>query len=165
MSRSEIFIIQFWHSVLFTTITLEIYVKVKVKVTQLYPTLCNSIDYTVHGILQARILEWVAFPFSRGSSQPRDLTQASHIVGGFFTSWAIGKPWYLCNSDKSSVMFTLFCFFPSKGPFSYSFTVSSKFINCLLLFLSDFSHLSFLQMVYSLFDQYNPVNPCQQRSI
>ena len=35
-------------------------------------TLCDPIDYTVHGIFQARILEWVAFPFSRGSSQPRD---------------------------------------------------------------------------------------------
>jgi len=41
----------------------------KVKVTQLCPTLCDPMDYTVHGILQARILEWVAFPFSRGSSQ------------------------------------------------------------------------------------------------
>ena len=47
-------------------------VKVKVKVTQLCPTLCDPMDYTVHGILQARILEWVAFPFSKGSSQPRD---------------------------------------------------------------------------------------------
>ena len=45
-------------------------------------------DYTVHGILQARILEWVAFPFSRGSSQPRDQIQVSHIAGEFFTSWA-----------------------------------------------------------------------------
>ena len=45
-------------------------------------------DYTVHGILQARILEWVAFPFSRGSSQPRDRTQVSSIAGRFFTSWA-----------------------------------------------------------------------------
>ena len=44
----------------------------KVKVAQLCPTLCNPMDYTVHGILQARIVEWVAFPFSRGSSQPRD---------------------------------------------------------------------------------------------
>ena len=41
---------------------------VKVKVIQLCPTLCNPMDYTDHGILQARILEWVAFPFSRGSS-------------------------------------------------------------------------------------------------
>ena len=42
----------------------------KMKVAQLYPTLCKPMDYTVHGILQARILEWVAVPFSRGSSQP-----------------------------------------------------------------------------------------------
>ena len=42
----------------------------EVKVTQLYTTLCNPIDYTVHGILQARILEWLAIPFSRVSSQP-----------------------------------------------------------------------------------------------
>ena len=41
-----------------------------------------------HEILQARILKRVAFPFSRGSSQPRDQTQVSHIAGGFFTSWA-----------------------------------------------------------------------------
>ena len=46
------------------------------------------ITWIVHGILQARMLEWVAFPFSRGSSQPRDWTQVSHITGGFFTSWA-----------------------------------------------------------------------------
>ena len=42
-----------------------------VKVAQSCPTLCDPIDYTVHGILQARIPEWVAFPFSRGSSQSR----------------------------------------------------------------------------------------------
>ena len=45
---------------------------VKVKDAKLCPTLCDHMDYTVHGILQARILEWVAFPSSRGSSQPRD---------------------------------------------------------------------------------------------
>ena len=44
--------------------------------------------YTVHGILQARILEWVAVPFSRGSSQPRGQTQVSCIAGVLFTSWA-----------------------------------------------------------------------------
>ena len=58
-------------------------IKVKVKVAQSCLTLCNPMDYTVHGILQARILEWVAFPFSRGSSQPRDRTQVSHIAGRF----------------------------------------------------------------------------------
>ena len=49
-------------------------------------TLCYPMDYTVHGILQARILEWVAFPFSKGSSQPSDQPQVSRIAGGFFTS-------------------------------------------------------------------------------
>ena len=43
---------------------------------------------TVHGILQAQMLEWVAFPFSRWSSQPRDQTQISRIVSIFLTSWA-----------------------------------------------------------------------------
>ena len=52
-------------------------------------TLCNPMVYTVHGILQARILEWVAFPFSRGSSWPRNQTRISCIAGGFFTNWAI----------------------------------------------------------------------------
>ena len=46
----------------------------------------SGMDYTAHGILQARMLEWVAFPFSRGSSQPRDQTQVSRIAGRFFTS-------------------------------------------------------------------------------
>ena len=55
-------------------------------VAQLCLILCDPMDYTVHGILQARILEWVAFLFSRVSSQPRDQTQVSRIVGGFFTS-------------------------------------------------------------------------------
>ena len=61
----------------------------KVKVTQLCPTLCDPMDCTVHEILQARILEWVAIPFSRGSTQPRDQTQVSDIAGEFFTVWAI----------------------------------------------------------------------------
>ena len=58
----------------------------ELKVAQWCPTLCNPMDYTAHGILQARILEWVALPFSRGSFQPWDQTQVSHIAGRFFTS-------------------------------------------------------------------------------
>ena len=57
----------------------------KVKVAQLCLTLCDPVDYTVHGILQARILEWVAFLFSKGSFQPRDQMQVSCIAGRFFT--------------------------------------------------------------------------------
>ena len=65
-------------------------VKVRVLVTQPCPALCNPMDCSrpgssVYGILQARILEWVAIPSSRGSSQPRDRTWVSCIAGRFFT--------------------------------------------------------------------------------
>ena len=53
------------------------------------PMDCSPPDSSLHGILQARILKWVAIPFSRGSSWPRDWTQVSCITGGLFTSWAI----------------------------------------------------------------------------
>ena len=67
--------------------------EVKVLVAQSCPTRCDPMDYSppgssVHGILQARILEWVAMPSSRGSSQARDWTQVSCIPGRFFTVWA-----------------------------------------------------------------------------
>ena len=60
------------------------------EVAQSCPTLCDPIDCSlpgssVHGIFQARILEWIAISFSRGSSQPRDQTRVSHIVGRCFT--------------------------------------------------------------------------------
>ena len=58
----------------------------KVKVSQSCPTLCNPMDSAVHGVLQARIGKWVAFPFSRGSSQPRDQTRVSCIADEFFTN-------------------------------------------------------------------------------
>ena len=62
-------------------------------VTQSCLTLCDTMDCSspgssVRGILQARILEWVAIPSSRGASQPRNQTQISHTVGRFFTIWA-----------------------------------------------------------------------------
>ena len=64
--------------------------KMKVLVAESCPTLCDPTDCSlpdssVHGILQARIPEWVAMPVSRGSSQPMDRTQVSLIAGGFFT--------------------------------------------------------------------------------
>ena len=52
----------------------------------------DPMNYTVHGILQARTLEWIAFPFSRGSFQPKDQTQVSHIAGGFLPAESQGKP-------------------------------------------------------------------------
>ena len=58
----------------------------KVEVAWLCLTICGPMDYTEHGILQARMLEWVVVPIARGSFQPRDRTQVPHIAGGFFTS-------------------------------------------------------------------------------
>ena len=63
------------------------------KVAQSCQTLCDPIP--VQGILQARTLEWVAFPFSRGSSQPRNRTGVSCIAGGSFTKWAIREAHYV----------------------------------------------------------------------
>ena len=77
-----------WEGAQGTFWTVERLYFLKVKVTQSCPTLCDPMDYTVHGIPQARILQWVAFPFSRGSSQSRNQIQVSCIAGGFFTNWA-----------------------------------------------------------------------------
>ena len=80
---------------LFPNISIELKpILVCVLVAQSCPTLCDPMDCSpppgssVHGILQARILGWVAIPFSRGSSQPRDWTWVSCIAGRFFTIWA-----------------------------------------------------------------------------
>ena len=56
--------------------------------------LCDPMDYTtsVHGILQARVLEWVAIPFSRGSPGPRDRTRVSHLAGRGLPSAPPGEP-------------------------------------------------------------------------
>ena len=89
-------------------------------VAQLCLTLCDPMDCnppgsSIHGILQARTLEWVAMPSSRGSSRPGDRTQVSWIAGRFFTSWATrkaqGEIWYWLNKvlgwPKS--LFWFFC--------------------------------------------------------
>ena len=77
----------------------------KLKVTESCPIVCNPRECTVHRILQARILEWVDFHFSRGSSQPRDRTQVFHIAGRFFTAEPQGKP---KNTGVGSLAYPLF---------------------------------------------------------
>ena len=57
------------------------------------PTDCSMLDSSVHGILQAKILEWVAVSFSRGSSRPRDRTWVSHVEAYPLLSVSPGKPW------------------------------------------------------------------------
>ena len=75
------------------------------EVTQLCPTLSNPMDCSlpgssIHGILQARILEWVAISFSRGSSWPRDGTQVSRIAGRHFNLWATTQSYGLCGRGR-----------------------------------------------------------------
>ena len=81
-----------------------------VKVAQSCPTLCNPMVYTVHGVLQARILEWVAFPFSRGSSQPRDWTQVSCTAGRSSPAEPQGKPTSLYFTSKEIFDLVTFLF-------------------------------------------------------
>ena len=64
------------------------YLVAKSCLTPLQPHGCSPWGHSVHGVLQARILEWVAIPFFRGSSQSRDPTRVSYIAGRFFTVWA-----------------------------------------------------------------------------
>ena len=70
---------------------------------QSYPALCDPVDcsppsFSIHEILQARIVEWVAIP-SRGSSQPGDQTRLFHIAGRFFTVWASREAWIYVNTE------------------------------------------------------------------
>ena len=79
--------------------------QVKVLVTWSWPTLCNTMDCSppdssVHGVLQARILKWVAIPFSRGFSWPRDWTLISHTAGRFLTMWFTREAHILVTTVK-----------------------------------------------------------------
>ena len=94
-------------------------------------------DYTVHGILQARILEWVAVPFSRGSSQPRDRTQVSCVAGGLFTSWTTrevqeywsGKPllqWIFLTQESNRCLQLSY----QGSPYVYMCIYTYKYFGC-----------------------------------
>ena len=84
--------------------------KSKVLVTQSCPTLCDPMDCSppgssVHGILQARLLEWLTIPFSRESSQSRDWTQVPCIEGRFFTIWSTREAYTLIRKRLISVQY------------------------------------------------------------
>ena len=84
----------------------------RVCVAHLCPAICNPMDCgspgsSAHGILQAGILEWVAFPFSKVSSQPRDQTCISCIAGRFFTSWATREAPLLSSASLNSMIQSL----------------------------------------------------------
>ena len=88
--------------------------KVKILFTQSYLTFCNPmhcspLSSSIFRILHVRILEWVAIPFSRGSSQPRYWTQVSHTGSGFFTSWKPpGKAVYRFNANPIKLSMAFF---------------------------------------------------------
>ena len=91
---------------------------------------CRPPGSSIHGILQARILEWVAFPFSRGPSPPRDRTQVSFIAGRFFTIWARGDlygGWDGCR--KASWLYRHFSYVPL-GDWREVFWKRWHFIGC-----------------------------------
>ena len=94
-------------------------------VAQSCPTVCDSMhcsppDSSVHRIHQARILQWVAIPFSRGSSWPRDWTWVSCISGRFFTVWAAREALF-CNQRSHPIMQQL-----EKSPLAAAKTQSSQ---------------------------------------
>ena len=86
---------------MFMCVSVCVCVCVCVLIAQSCPALCNSMDCglsgsSIHGILQARVLEWVAIPVFRGSSQPKDWTQFSCFAGRFFTVWVTGEAQFSC---------------------------------------------------------------------
>jgi len=120
-------------------------VKVKGLVAQSCPTLCDPIDCNlpgsrVHGLLQTRILEWVAIPFFRGSSWPGDRTQVSCIAGRFFTIWATRetpKPLKLCSKitvhpwEAMSVVYNIYrSLWLCKSYYSWKFDSNLKSCAC-----------------------------------
>ena len=113
--------------------------KVRVKVAQLCPTLCDPVVYTVNRILQARILEWVTFPFSRRSFQPRNQTRVSWIASGFFTNWAtkqneldhinkIHRQSFKINTERLTVVFMAFSSFSNFPPLALTYKVTGESI-------------------------------------
>ena len=110
------------------------------------PTLCDPMDYTVHGILQARILERVAFPFSRGSSQPRVIFLSSYL-----DLVLVSGSYWPCNVS-SEVFFSIFWK-----------SLRSTDVNFLIL--SGVHKWSHLVLDFGLFCVFLPPLLCQQRSV
>ena len=93
---------------------------VHVKVAQLCPTLCDPMDGIVHEILQARILEWVAVRFSRGSFQPRDQTRSPALQADSFSAEPQGKPFFNMQVFFLFVRNQIYqLFLPHFWPFQY----------------------------------------------
>ena len=128
------------------------------------PTLCDPIDCSpwassVHGMLQARILEWVAMPFSRGSSRSRDQTWVSCdscIAGGFFTAEPQGRPFNQCRESVIVDNWKLTLFFSLWGEVLISVLndltpIEGKSHSHLFFFLSFYFVLEYSWLEYRLY--------------
>ena len=129
-------------------------VRVCVLVTQLCPTLwdsmdCSSPDSSVNKILQERILEWVASLFSRGSSQPRNGTKVSHIASRFFIIWATRKapPWVYWNFFSVTLHWQIQWLILSILPILSPYIICHCYVlltSCSTLFIWSLSHSTLL---------------------
>ena len=108
-------------------------VKVKMKVTQSCASLCDPMDYTVHGILQVRILEWVAYAFSSGSSWPRNQTRVSCIAVSFFFCLCYNLFNFLRGEGGCKCSLKCICIIPVPVPV---ITLSPLFLSVIFLCLS-----------------------------
>ena len=111
------------------------------------PMDCSPPDSSIHKILQARILEWVALPFCRGSFQPRDWTQVSHIAGRFFTIWAYTKQSHKCFSSTKM-------FFVMQGEyFMVAFFPPHRMLKGCVLKGHNFKTIIFLASSWTFFNE------------
>ena len=112
------------------------------EVAQSCPTLCDPVDcslpgFSIHGILQARILEWVTISFSRGSSRPGDRTWVSHIVGRHFNLWATRETKFRLKLKKVGKTTRPFRYDLNQIPYDYTLEARNTFkgldlIECLM---------------------------------
>ena len=111
---------------------------------------CNLPDSSVHGIFQARILEWIAISFFRGSPQPRDWTRVFCITGRFFTIWATGKfLLFLCIVHLRRPPYLSLLFFGTLLQLGISFPFSLAFhSSSLLSYSSSDNHLASLHFFF-----------------
>ena len=124
----------------------------KWKWSQSCPTLCNPVNcslpgFSIHGIFQAKVLKWVAISFSSGSSQPRDRTQVSHIVGRHFTIWATREvlPNHVLKVYRQNSVLLQTC----------NFLMWFKFSNCVYLFIYFYFHHMYIYYIFRKTKKHN----------
>ena len=118
---------------------------------------CSPLGSSVHGILQERILEWIAIPFSRGSSWPRDRTQVSCIAGRFFTSWATREAQEYSQSLLKSMSI--------KSAMPSNHLIPCLFLPSIFPSITDFSNESAIHITWPKYWSFNfSISPSNEYS-